>query len=183
MYIHISMKSPGELWARGCLRAYACDRVRAPTMRQYAACVRARRALFVRPSIDGTRTGIAYAYTLHACIYIHARLATPMNGSPMRARRTHAPTCCVRARASARTPASAFRRRRPRVARRAGVLLYVGVQREHRRVEHRECHHVGLGMRRHFGPAAPPMRMYVCVCADVWARACAGAHVCRYSCA
>jgi hypothetical protein len=40
-----------------------------------------------------------YVRTLHACIYIHARLATPMNGSPMQARRTHARTCRVRARA------------------------------------------------------------------------------------
>ncbi len=60
------------------------------------------------------------------CIYIHARLATPMNGSPMRAHRMHAPTCCARARArvrvrlgahaSAPTHASAFRRRRPHSA-------------------------------------------------------------------
>jgi hypothetical protein len=40
-----------------------------------------------------------YVYTMLACIYIHARLATQMNGSPMRARRTRACTCCVRARA------------------------------------------------------------------------------------
>ena len=79
-----------------CVLAYACDRVRALTMREYAACLRVRRALFVRPSIDGTRTGIVYRYMMHACIYIRARLATPMNGSPMRARRTHARTCCVR---------------------------------------------------------------------------------------
>jgi hypothetical protein len=106
-------------------------------MREYAACVRVRRAYFVRPSIDRTRTYTVYVYTMHACIYMHARLATPMNGSPMRARRTHARTCCVRARArvcvcdwaracvrvrlgahaSAPTRASAFRRRhRPRVA-------------------------------------------------------------------
>ncbi len=38
--------------------------------------------------------------------------------------------------------------------RRAGVLTSVGVQREHRRVEHRACHHVVRGMRRLFGPAA-----------------------------
>jgi hypothetical protein len=36
--------------------------------------------------------------------------------------------------------------------RRAGVLVGVGVQREHRRVEHRACHHVAPGMRRLFGP-------------------------------
>ncbi len=43
------------------------------------------------------RKGTVYVYPMHACIYVHARLATPTNG--MRARRTHAPTCCVRARA------------------------------------------------------------------------------------
>jgi hypothetical protein len=77
-------------WVRVCDLAYACDRVRALTMRLCAACVRVRRALFVRPSIDGTRTGIVYVYMMHACVFIHARLATRMNGSPMRARRTRA---------------------------------------------------------------------------------------------
>jgi hypothetical protein len=125
-YMFLSMQIGACKWVRVCVRAYACDRVRALTMHEYAACVRVRRALFVRPSIDATRTYTVYVYTMHACIYIHARLATPTNGSPMRARRTHAPTCCVRAlacahvrygaRASAPTHASAFRRRRPRVA-------------------------------------------------------------------
>jgi hypothetical protein len=86
-------------WVRVCVLAYACDRMRALTMREYAACVRVRRALFVTPSIDGTCTGIVNRCMMHACIYIHARLATQMNGSPMRARRTHAPACCVCARA------------------------------------------------------------------------------------
>ena len=44
------------------------------------------------------------------------------------------------------------RRRGPRVARRAGVLPGVGVQREHRRVEHRLSVEHGPGMRRLFGP-------------------------------
>ncbi len=139
---------------------------------------------------------------LHACIYIHACLGTQMNGSPMRARRTHAPTCCVRAcarvrvrlgaHASAPTHASDFRRRRPRVARLVGVQRSVGVQREHRRMEHRRGHHVVPGMRRLFGPGgAPPWRDALGgssmrrgpLCAVVWARACAGVHVCRHSCA
>ncbi len=38
---------------------------------------------------------------MHTCIYIHARLATRTSGSPVRACRTHAPTCCVRARVCA----------------------------------------------------------------------------------
>jgi hypothetical protein len=126
----------------------------------------------------------------------------------------HARTCCVRARARAcaigrprnradtceRVPSASTA-----VARLAGVQLGVGVQRQHRRVEHRVGHHVVLGMRRHFGPGGAPPRVgrarpgrrcgagrcarrrhrcaRVCVCADVWARACAGVHVCRYSCA
>ncbi len=152
---------------------------------------------------------------MHAseCIYIHAGLSTPMNESPRRARRTHAPTCCVRARgrervrlgahASAPAHASALCRRGPRVARRAGVRLGVGFQREHRRVEHRVSHHVVRGMQRRSGPAArhfggtrsagrrcgagrcAPRRhrsARACVCGDVWALACAGVHVRRYSC-
>jgi hypothetical protein len=37
--------------------------------------------------------------------------------------------------------------------RRAGLQLDVGVQREHRRVEHRVCVELGVGMRRLSGPA------------------------------
>jgi hypothetical protein len=58
--------------------AYVCAALSA---REYAACARVRRALFVTPSIDGTRTYTVYVYTLHARVHIHARLATPMNGS------------------------------------------------------------------------------------------------------
>jgi hypothetical protein len=46
-----------------------------------------------------TRTGIVSVCTMHAFNSIHARLATPMNGSPMRARRTDVFTCCVHAHA------------------------------------------------------------------------------------
>jgi hypothetical protein len=109
------------------------------------------------------RTCTVYVYMVHACIYIHARLATPTNGSPMPARRTHAPACCVRARACARvrsgahasapTHASAFPSAVDRGwPRRAGVLLRVGVQRQHRRVEHRGCYRLVRGMRRPFRP-------------------------------
>jgi hypothetical protein len=89
-------------WVRVCVLAYACDRVRALTLRLCAACVGVRRALFVTPSIDQTRTHTVYVYPMHACIYIHARLAKPMNGSPMPARCTHVLTCCVHARARVR---------------------------------------------------------------------------------
>jgi hypothetical protein len=84
--------------------------------------------------------------------------------------------------------------------RRAGVLLCVGFQREHRRVEHRVRHHVVLGMRRFrpggahyggrarpgFGAARPVVRGGT---ADARARAhtcrhsLARAHGCRYGCA
>ena len=52
-----------------------------------------------------------------------------------------------------RKRAGPFRRRGPRVARLAGVLHGDGVQREHRRVEHRVCFELLPGMRR-FRPAA-----------------------------
>ncbi len=44
--------------------------------------------------------------------------------------------------------AGTFCRRRPRRGWLAGVLPSVGVQREHRRVEHRVGHYVVRGMRR-----------------------------------
>ncbi len=76
-------------------------------------------------------------------------------------------------------------RARPR---RAGFRLCEGVQREHRRVEHRACHHVVRGMRRSwpggahyggralpgFGAARPVVRGGT---ADARARA----HMCRHS--
>ncbi len=78
------------------------------------------------------------------------------------------PTRCVRASARVRVRlgahafapnhASAFGRRGPRVARRAGVLLGGGVQREHRRVEHRACYFVVRGMRRLSGPGGAPVQ-------------------------
>jgi hypothetical protein len=54
----------------------------------------------------------------------------------------------------------------------AGVLHCVGVQREHRRVEHCGCVEHGRGMRR-FGrtlDAAPPC-LYICLCVSVFLRA------------
>jgi hypothetical protein len=89
--------------------AYACDRVRALTMREYAACVRVRRAHFVRPSIDGTRTYTVHIYTMHACIYIHARLATQMTGLP---KQGPPPTCARALRPRARVCACAIGRAR-----------------------------------------------------------------------
>jgi hypothetical protein len=62
VYIH-RCKVRACKWVRVGVVAYACDRVRALTMHEYAGCVRVRRALFVRPSIDGTRTDKVYIYT------------------------------------------------------------------------------------------------------------------------
>jgi hypothetical protein len=69
------------------------------------ACGLNRRALFVAPSIDGTRTDIVHRFRVHACIYIHARLAARTNGSPMRVRRTCCVGVCARVRLGAHTPA------------------------------------------------------------------------------
>ena len=78
------------------------------------------------------------------------------------------PTCasvCARARACDCAPThprhhvrAPSRRRGPRVARRAGVPLGVGVQREHRRVERRLSVEHGRGMRRLIGPGGAPPR-------------------------
>jgi hypothetical protein len=72
--------------------------------------------------------------------------------------------------------------------RRAGVLLGVGVQREHRRVEHSACHHVGLCMRRsrpggaHYGGRARPILDAARrVVRGGTADACAREHMCRQS--
>jgi hypothetical protein len=114
-------------WVRVCVLAYACDRVRAATMREYAACVRVRRALFVRPSIDGTRTGTVHRYMMHG-MYLHPCVAGCTDERIADAfPAAHVPTCCVRARARvcvcdwARTNPCrrmcACRRRGPRVVR------------------------------------------------------------------
>ncbi len=149
-------------WVRVCVLAYACDRVRALTMREYAACVRVWRALFVRPSIDGTTTYTVCAHDARmylypcACGYPDERIADA--GPPHARARVLRP--CVRVRlgahASAPALASAFRRRGPRVVRLAGVRVRVGVQREHRRVEHRACDYVVPSMRRLSGPGGAP---------------------------
>ena len=91
-----------------------------------------------------------YVYYVHICMWILLR--------EVRMGVLTRPTCacvCARVCVCDRAPThprrnvrAPSRRRRPRVARRAGVLLGVGVQREHRRVEHRRGHHVVPGMRR-----------------------------------
>jgi hypothetical protein len=144
-------------WVRVCVLAYACDRVRALTMREYAACVRVRRALFVRPSIDRTRTGIAYRYIYTSCLHLYPCTSGCTDeritdaGPPHARPRAASVRACVRVRlgahVSAPTRASAFRRRRPWVARLAGVQV-VGVQRQHRIVECTACYHLHFWVRR-----------------------------------
>jgi hypothetical protein len=91
------------------------------------------------------------------------------------------------------------RRGRLRAARLAGVLRCVGVQRKHRRVEHRVGHLFVQGMRRFFGrrraTAADALgrssmrhrhcarRHRRCARTHVLALAWAGVHVCMYGCA
>ncbi len=83
-------------------------------------CASAARSLC--SAIDGTSTYTGYVYTTHACIYIHARLATPTNGSPMRGPpHTRAPRAAsVRACACARVIGRTHPRRHIR-ARSVGV--------------------------------------------------------------
>jgi hypothetical protein len=103
---------------------------------------------------------------------------------------------CLGAPASAPNRVRTFRRRRPRAARLAGVLLRLGVQREYRLVEHCSCHQIVQGMchfrpaaRHHGGRARPvfdaalPMRARCCARTHVWALGRAGVNVCTYSCA
>jgi hypothetical protein len=110
---------------------------------------------------------------VRVCVLAHAcdrvRALTPTSGSPMWAPHTCAHVlrpcarACVRVRlgghASGPTHASAFRRHGPREVRLAGVPVGLGVQREHRRVEHRLSVEHAVCMGRLFGPGgAPPRR-------------------------
>ncbi len=145
-------------------RVCSCVRVRSRAGADDALtrgmCASAMRSL--RNAIDGTRTDIVYRYMMHACIYTHARLArgTDRRCGPASHTRPRAASVRVRGRLGAHTSApacaSAFRRRPPRVARLAGVLWCVKVQREHRRVEHRGRNRLGLCMRRPLSPGGAP---------------------------
>ncbi len=104
---------------------------------------------------------------IHACIYIHSYMDADhrcVHGSPMCACATYLHTCasvcvCARARVLGRTRIRAENVRAlpigngPRADRLAGVQDGVGVQREHRRVEHRSCVDHAKCMRR-LHPAA-----------------------------
>ena len=102
---------------------------------------------------------ITLFYYIHICIlYACTYMYSAVRGRFGRARAARVRPCaraCVcdwAATHPRRTVRAPSRRRGPRVARRAGVLVGDGVQREHRRVEHRLSVDHCLGMRRLFGP-------------------------------
>ncbi len=178
-------------------------------MRLYAAYVRVRRALFATPSIDGTRTYIWYMYTQCMHVAVSMCLATRTNGSPMRARRTRARTCCVRVRAHVCVCDLGLTHPRGHMRARAFSVDrgWLGAQAFHSakvfnanigawntaRVTtlnqvcaassaRRRATAGGTrsaGVRCGAGRCARRRRRCAraCVCADVWARACAGVHV------
>jgi hypothetical protein len=188
-------------WVRVCVLACSCDRVRALTMRLCAACVRVRRALFVRPSIDGTRTGIVCRYMMHACSCIHAASYTDERiadaGPPHT--RAHVLRLCARAFARVRLGATAggSARRRSNRHQRLTRTSHRGTPRVSprwtgyappfrlRAARHRRRDALGgvVGAARAVvrGGAADA-RARVCA-QPFWARACAGVSGCRYSCA
>ncbi len=188
-------------------RVRSCIRVRsragADDALMRGMCASATRCL--RNAIHGTRTGMVYRYMMHACnLYPCASSYTDERIAGVGPPHTHARTCCVRVRArvrvrlgahaSAPKHASAFCRRGPRLARCAGVHQRVGVQRGHRRVEHRVSHRLELCMRRLLGLAARPAggtrsagrrcgagRLCAAATADARARVCAQTCGCAHA--
>jgi hypothetical protein len=98
IYIHRCQVRVCNEWVRVCILAYACDRVRVLTMREYAACARVRRALFVRPSMEHARTQCMYAQCMHVAVsmrvWLHRR-ADRRCGPPHE--RAHVLRPCARA--------------------------------------------------------------------------------------
>jgi hypothetical protein len=154
-----------------------------------------------------------YAYTqctypMHACSYMHARLATPTNGSPMCCpppTRAHGLRPCARVCVCDWAPAHLSRHMRApsagsqafqfasafnadigawNTAHVTTLQSVCAASRAGQRATAGGTRSAGCSMRR--GPlcaAGLPMRARVYGCADEWARACAGVRVCRYSCA
>jgi hypothetical protein len=95
-------------------------------------------------------------YTLYTHIPCHSRRSSYARIAEADMRHVRSQACvrvramcvCVGVPASAPTRASTSRRRQASRSRLAGVLLGVGLQREHRRVEHRLRHNVVPGKRR-----------------------------------
>ncbi len=109
------------------------------------SCIHAHSYMEERGTKSKTEDRITDACVRHRCAHMCAQV------------RAHTPgRMDMGAHASAPTHTNAFRRRGPRAAWLAGVPLGVGIQREHRRVEHRGCHRLVPGMRRFRPGGAPP---------------------------
>jgi hypothetical protein len=173
-------------------------------MREYAACARVRRALFVRPSIAGTRTYTVYVYTMHgmylypcAAGYTDERIADA--GPPHTL--AHVPRPCARVCVCDWAPAHPCRHMRVLSAdvdcvRLGSQAFYVasafnaniGAWNTARvsdlssvcaALRPAACHRGGrarpvFDAARPLCAAAPPMRS----CTHVWALAWAGVHMC-----
>jgi hypothetical protein len=203
------MNTASVLRLRGCVcrcLAHACQRARvrgADGMAALRACEYG--SLSSQPWTDTHRwVGIGKQCIHTPCLVrlsSYARVAEAdmrhVHAQGEHAASTRARSCaCVGAPASAPTRASTSRFCRASRSRRAGFPEGVGLQREHRRVEHRLRHDVVLGMRRsrpgraprrtalgrsltHAQPlcaAAPPMsvraRVRACACSYVYKGVC-----------
>ncbi len=133
---------------------------------------------------------------MHACIYIHARPATPMNGSPMRARRTRSRMCCARVHACARAIGRAHiradtRKRIPSASTACGSQAFRGASAFNANIGAWNTARVtslsyvcaAFSAGRRTTAAGRARRVVDAALAIVCAHACMGGHVCRYSCA
>ncbi len=144
--------------------AHTRGRVHVRTIRLCTACAPVRRPLFMRPSRWNTFY-MVFLDTINAHSYIdaHSNMEDRSDHRCVRAPQTRARAALMCARVWVRVRWRTQPRRTVRARsvgvdrvrlRRAGVfvLLSVGFQRGHRRVEHRACRLVGRRMRR-FWPA------------------------------
>jgi hypothetical protein len=194
-----------HFWGFVCVCVCVCACVRV-YIRPCAACVQTC-ANYEDPSILMVFIYIICTYTLARTHIFVCEHITEADVHHIRVEVcVHACVCvrtcvCVCGRTCIHTGCTSTSRRRLRLP---GVQLGDGLQREHRRVEHRASDVVGRGMRR-FGQLAQRggrawsvvgvarrcvrrhrrcVRQHrrVCVCADASARGCACAHVCVCVC-
>jgi hypothetical protein len=200
-YKYLSMQSPGmHMGTRVCSRIRVRSCSGADDARIRGMCASATRSL--RKAIYRWNKHTHSVRIPNACMYLYPCAAGYTDeriddaGLPHTRAHVLRPCACACAsvpnlgtHTSVPTHASALRRLGPRSARLAGVPLGVGVQREHRRVEHRRGHLVVLCMRRRSGPGgAPPwvgrarqgvgaaQRRRRCALACVWAQTCGHVH-------
>jgi surface protein len=97
-YICTSMQVRVCRWVRVCILAYACDRVRVLTMREYAACARVRRALFVRPSMEHAHAQRMYTQCMHVsvCMRVWLHRRADRRCGPAAHTRARAASVCAR---------------------------------------------------------------------------------------